>query len=143
MVARLELQWLLVCVVLTCAHQSYFLSMGITSPVTRQTAGALFHQQLALQLADFLAPRLEHARGVMTLPDTYCLFNRARGTELVSPEDLIKVRSALASAFVRCICHEVTHAASAHRRARFGKSCMSGCASGASTAGCWLCSRSP
>lgn len=86
--------------------------MGITSPVTRQTAGALFHQQLALQLADFLAPRLEHARGVMTLPDTYCLFNRARGNELVSPEDLIKVRSAVASAFVcvrgdsHCLCHQ-------------------------------------
>jgi len=72
--------------------QSYFLSMGIASPVTRQTAGALFHQQLALQLADFLAPRLEKAHGVLTLPDTYCLFNRARGTELVSPEDLIKAR---------------------------------------------------
>ena len=75
-----------------CASQSYFLSMGIASPVTRRTAGALFHQQLALQLADFLVPRLDKAHGVMTLPDTYCLFNRARGTELVSPEDLIKVR---------------------------------------------------
>ena len=87
---------------LTCLMpQSYFLSMGIASPVTRQTAGALFHQQLALQLADFLAPRLEQARGVMTLPDTYCLFNRARGTELVSPEDLIKARAIAVSAHVR------------------------------------------
>lgn len=29
--------------------QAYMLTMGIASPVTRQTAGALFHQQLALQ----------------------------------------------------------------------------------------------
>lgn len=25
----------------------------------------------------------------MPLPDTYCLFNRARGTELISPDDLL------------------------------------------------------
>lgn len=86
------------------------LSLGIASPVTRETAGALFHQQLSMQvreararadvqrsdacdayqLADFLAPHLERSHGVMTLPDVYCLFNRARGTELVSPDDIIK-----------------------------------------------------
>ena len=27
----------------------------------------------------------------MDLPDVYCLFNRARGTELVSPDDLLLV----------------------------------------------------
>lgn len=26
----------------------------------------------------------------MTLPDVYCLFNRARGTELVSPDDMLQ-----------------------------------------------------
>ena len=26
----------------------------------------------------------------MALPDIYCLFNRARGTELVSPDDLVQ-----------------------------------------------------
>ena len=25
------------------------------------------------------------------MPDVYCLFNRARGTELVSPDDLLQV----------------------------------------------------
>lgn len=87
--------------------QTYLLSLGIASPVTRTTAGALFHQQLALQarpsprcvcftphtaaqLADFLARPLAGAGGLLTLPDVYCLFNRARGTELVSPEDLLQ-----------------------------------------------------
>eukprot|EP00884_Botryococcus_braunii_P022124 jgi/Botrbrau1/8596/Bobra.0380s0017.1 len=73
------------------------ISMGIQSPVTRESAGALFHQQLARQLADFLLGRpvagepscLEKAGGIMPLPDVYCLFNRARGTELVSPDDLL------------------------------------------------------
>jgi ESCRT-II complex subunit VPS36 len=54
------------------------------------------------QLADFLAPHLEAARGVLTLPDVYCLFNRARGTELVSPDDLIKVRGRRVSAALHC-----------------------------------------
>lgn len=26
----------------------------------------------------------------MTLPDVYCRFNRARGTELISPDDLLQ-----------------------------------------------------
>ncbi len=41
------------------------------------------------QLADFLAPRIERAGGLMPLPDVYCLFNRARGAELISPDDLL------------------------------------------------------
>jgi len=28
---------------------------------------------------------------MMALPDVYCLFNRARGTELISPDDLLQV----------------------------------------------------
>jgi ESCRT-II complex subunit VPS36 len=51
-----------------------------------------------VQLADFLALHLDKTQGVMTLPDVYCLFNRARGSELVSPEDLIKARSPAAPA---------------------------------------------
>lgn len=46
-----------------------------------------------VQLADFLRVPLERAGGMMTLPDVYCLFNRARGTELVSPDDLLQVSS--------------------------------------------------
>jgi EAP30/Vps36 family len=47
------------------------------------------HQHM--QLADFLRVPLERAGGMMTLPDVYCLFNRARGTELISPDDLLQV----------------------------------------------------
>ncbi|GBF96332.1 hypothetical protein Rsub_09402 [Raphidocelis subcapitata] len=67
-------------------------AMGIVSPVTRASAGALYHQQLARQLADFLEGPLGplgKAGGLLMLPDAYCLFNRARGTELVSPDDLV------------------------------------------------------
>jgi EAP30/Vps36 family len=38
-----------------------------------------------------LQQRLGHGRGaIIALPDLYCLFNRARGTELVSPDDLLR-----------------------------------------------------
>ena len=70
--------------------QLALIAMGITSPVTRASAGARYHQELARQLADFLAAPLAKAGGVLMLPDVYCLFNRARGTELVSPDDLLQ-----------------------------------------------------
>jgi len=43
-----------------------------------------------MQLADFLRPRMAKAGGIITLADVYCLFNRARGTELISPDDLLQ-----------------------------------------------------
>ncbi|CAK0763346.1 hypothetical protein CVIRNUC_003048 [Coccomyxa viridis] len=65
------------------------ISMGIASPVTKATSGALYHRELSRQLVDFLTPRINRAGGMMPLPDVYCLFNRARGTELISPDDLL------------------------------------------------------
>lgn len=49
-----------------------------------------YYDLLARQVADFLLtpPRLEGMGGVVSLTDVYCLFNRARGTNMVSPEDL-------------------------------------------------------
>ncbi|XP_004306435.1 PREDICTED: vacuolar protein sorting-associated protein 36 [Fragaria vesca subsp. vesca] len=70
--------------------QDWLLSVGIVSPVTKESAGALYHQQLSRQLADFVRLPLERAGGMMNLIDIYCLFNRARGTELISPEDLLQ-----------------------------------------------------
>ena len=46
--------------------------------------------ELSRQLADFLEKPLQQSGGIMTLPDVYCLYNRARGTELVSPDDLLQ-----------------------------------------------------
>ncbi|KAF5729370.1 putative Vacuolar protein sorting protein [Tripterygium wilfordii] len=69
--------------------QDWLLSVGIASPVTKESAGAMYHQQLSRQLADFVRTPLERAGGMINLIDIYCLFNRARGTELISPEDLL------------------------------------------------------
>ncbi|XP_065868691.1 vacuolar protein sorting-associated protein 36 isoform X2 [Euphorbia lathyris] len=70
--------------------QDLLLSVGIISPVTKESAGALYHQQLCRQLADFVRKPLEKHGGMMNLIDVYCLFNRARGTELISPDDLLQ-----------------------------------------------------
>lgn len=75
------------------------LDIGIASPVTKASAGTQYHQRLARQLADFLSSPpagrtssralLDRFGGMMTLPDVFSIFNRARGTELVSPADLL------------------------------------------------------
>ncbi|CAM9585038.1 unnamed protein product, partial [Phaeothamnion confervicola] len=68
------------------------LSIGITNPVTKGNAGTEYHHQLARQLAGFLTERGLLARfgSMMTLPDLYAVLNRARGTALISPPDLLQ-----------------------------------------------------
>ena len=62
-------------------------SLPINVGGSREHSG--FDGVLYMQLADFLAGRLDAHAGIMALPDVYCLFNRARGTELVSPDDVL------------------------------------------------------
>ncbi|EMP28024.1 Vacuolar protein-sorting-associated protein 36 [Chelonia mydas] len=75
----------------TIRFKSYLLSMGIANPVTRETygSGTHYHMQLAKQLAGILQAPLEERGGIMSLTEVYCLVNRARGLELLSPEDLV------------------------------------------------------
>uniref|UniRef100_A0A674GA60 Vacuolar protein-sorting-associated protein 36 n=1 Tax=Taeniopygia guttata TaxID=59729 RepID=A0A674GA60_TAEGU len=75
----------------TIRFKSYLLSMGIANPVTRETygSGTQYHMQLAKQLAGILQTPLEEQGGIMSLTEVYCLVNRARGLELLSPEDLV------------------------------------------------------
>lgn len=75
----------------TIRFKSYLLSMGIANPVTREThgSGTHYHLQLAKQLGDMLQAPLEERGGMMALSEVYCLVNRARGMELLSPEDLL------------------------------------------------------
>eukprot|EP00736_Rhodelphis_marinus_P009164 Rmarinus@m.12757 len=68
--------------------------LGITNPVTREVAGTKYHEELSRQLCDFLmmGPFHEsqrHEVGLLPLPDVYCMYNRARGTDLISPQDLL------------------------------------------------------
>ena len=69
-------------------------SMGMTNnALAERSAGfILYHEQIARQLAEFLNRGKfikDKVGGMITLVDVYCLFNRARGTNLISPEDLL------------------------------------------------------
>ncbi|TPX35582.1 hypothetical protein SmJEL517_g02163 [Synchytrium microbalum] len=70
--------------------REYLVDLGISSPVTKKTAGNMYDTELARQLAEFLEVVLPRSGGMMTMVDVYCIFNRARGVALVSPEDLIR-----------------------------------------------------
>lgn len=75
----------------TVRFKSYLMSLGIDDPVTRdayKTSNEYF-KELAKQLADMLEEPIKEIGGMMTLTDVYCRVNRARGLELLSPEDLL------------------------------------------------------
>lgn len=67
-------------------------NMGMTTALSKadfKGREKAYYTQLSRQLADFLRPKLKESL-MMTLTDVYCLYNRARGTNLVSPEDLLQ-----------------------------------------------------
>ncbi|CAG8485794.1 3314_t:CDS:2 [Paraglomus occultum] len=72
---------------------TYLLELGMSNPVTKKDSGSIYHQELARQLAEFLSGLLHKNKGMMVLTDVYCLFNRARGVALISPDDLYKACS--------------------------------------------------
>mmetsp|Transcript_5144 Transcript_5144/g.7529 ORF Transcript_5144/g.7529 Transcript_5144/m.7529 type:complete len:425 (+) Transcript_5144:203-1477(+) len=69
--------------------------MGMTSALTKSDHRGDYYTTLARQLADFLRHKLKQAGGLLTLTDVYCFFNRARGTNLISPEDLLQAVSCM------------------------------------------------
>lgn len=75
----------------TVQFKSYLLSLGISDPVTKAEygTGMTFHAELAKQLSEFLLKPLQEAGGILSLTEVYCRVNRARGVELISPEDLL------------------------------------------------------
>lgn len=72
--------------------QSVMFNMGIDSnfsaQVSKDTSGKQFHQELARELERFLGNVIDKHGGVVGLVELYCMYNRARGTDLVSPEDI-------------------------------------------------------
>lgn len=69
--------------------KSVLANMGIPNPVTKMTSGTGYHEMLARQLTDFIFPLVQQNGGMMLLTDVFCRYNRARGTEMVSPDDLL------------------------------------------------------
>ncbi|KNC77681.1 hypothetical protein SARC_09865, partial [Sphaeroforma arctica JP610] len=72
--------------------KSYMLSLGIAQPVTKSSSsGELkYFEDLAKELCDFLKKPLKDSGGTLPLTSVYCLYNRARGSELIAPNDLLR-----------------------------------------------------
>lgn len=62
---------------------------AVGSPVTRTSAGRAYIDALARQVCEFSRPRLIASGGILPITDVYCAYNRGRGVDLVSPEDLL------------------------------------------------------
>lgn len=75
----------------TVRFKSYLMSLGIDDPVTRGSAqsNTEYFQLLANQICEVLLDPITECGGMMSLADVYCRINRARGLELLSPEDLL------------------------------------------------------
>lgn len=75
----------------TVRFKSYLMSLGIDDPVTRDNAqsNTEYFQLLANQICEILLDPTIECGGMMSLADVYCRINRARGLELLSPEDLL------------------------------------------------------
>ena len=56
--------------------------------MSKDIAGKNYHSELAIELEKFLETVVDRFGGVIGMVDLYCLYNRARGTDLISPEDL-------------------------------------------------------
>ncbi|XP_065158250.1 vacuolar protein-sorting-associated protein 36 isoform X1 [Atheta coriaria] len=75
----------------TVRFKSYLMSLGIDDPVTRDgfKSDNAYHKSLAKQISDNLVTPIEEVGGMMVLTDVFCRVNRARGLELLSPEDVL------------------------------------------------------
>ena len=59
------------------------------SIIYRDLAGKNYFIELAKEVEKFACNVLDKFGGVLALVDLYCMYNRARGTDLISPEDLM------------------------------------------------------
>ena len=80
-------QWVLF---LQSQSRSFFFVYSInfkklTSFHERETAGSIYHQQIADDLIKKLPNILKLTGGMMSIEEVYCLYNRARGINLISP----------------------------------------------------------
>ena len=72
--------------------QAVMFNMGMASDfstqVSKDTSGKMYHSALAVEIEKFLVTIMDNFGGVVGLVDLYCMYNRARGTDLISPDDL-------------------------------------------------------
>jgi len=81
----------------TVLFKSHLLELGIEQQVdigmsskSSYSSASRYYEDLVRQIALIVNPLMErYGREQMTLSDVYCCFNRARGMDLVSPDDIL------------------------------------------------------
>lgn len=81
----------------TILFKSHLLELGIEQQIdiglsakSSYSSNSRYYEDLARQIASIIRPLMERNRqDQLTLSDTYCCFNRARGMDLVSPDDIL------------------------------------------------------
>jgi ESCRT-II complex subunit VPS36 len=75
----------------TLKFKSLLMSLGIDDPVTKEnfTSSTEYLRSLGNEICQSLLDVLTEQGGMMTITEVYCRINRARGLELVSPEDVL------------------------------------------------------
>jgi ESCRT-II complex subunit VPS36 len=64
------------------------MTTDFTSMVSKDSSGKNYHSALGQEIEKFLDKVLDKFGGVVGLVDLYCMYNRARGLDLISPDDL-------------------------------------------------------
>jgi len=75
----------------TVRFKSYLLGLGVDDPVTRSsfTDSNTYYATLCKEIIKVIQVSLDEVGGTMALAEVYCRVNRARGLDLLSPEDLM------------------------------------------------------
>lgn len=75
----------------TVQFKSYLLGLGVDDPVTRSSFNDsnAYLNTLCKEIIKIIRVSLEEVGGTMALAEVYCRVNRARGLDLLSPEDLM------------------------------------------------------
>lgn len=75
----------------TIRFKSYLLGLGVDDPVTRSSFADsnLYYTTLCKEIIQIIKVSLDEVGGTMALAEVYCRVNRARGLDLLSPEDLM------------------------------------------------------
>lgn len=75
----------------TVRFKSYLLGLGVDDPVTKSsfTDSNEYYFTLCKEIVKIIQVSLEEVGGTMALAEVYCRVNRARGLDLLSPDDLM------------------------------------------------------
>ncbi len=65
--------------------------IGFIDPITKEIAGKSYIKEISSQVESFLSEYFKINEGIISIIDVYCIYNRARGINTISPSDMKNV----------------------------------------------------